>query len=499
MSVESTDLITPTDITDQSTDNSAPTGDDNYIGDADLMIDDEQSIEDPEKAASPPTDADAAWHEISNDASIGEAGIGQAQNNEELEPDFDDLSEPTDAVDPQHPSDDVAIDDDAELGDADLMIDDEQPLEDLLDEAQNGNDQSLTSQPSTEDSMASQSDGDTSHDTRDTESPTTADTSLPNNDEHGNTDQMLDEEQALDDSTNSATNLTAADDTAKREPINKIPVDETVSEETGEIQETPLKATDTKEPASTSDAAEAGDCTITDPDEGNNFDEKQSDHAVEERPRDADGTGENAATKNDRNYGTAQTLEGASQRTNEPRRVQAEYELNKRNYVVISNPEIDGDGTIETYDAPYRPAGAGGGWKTINERQGGAVPQLTEHSCGSACAEMISNGEVSQSDILKLAGDKAWSPYIAEKMNELSKHFWRGGAVDESDFDKLNARAPWSAELYEGGRESHVVVIDGLDEQGRIKVRDPWAGGSSYLMDRQEFMRVWNGIVLFRQ
>lgn len=183
---------------------------------------------------------------------------------------------------------------------------------------------------------------------------------------------------------------------------------------------------------------------------------------------------------------------------NEPRPVQARHEPDKSNNVV-SNPEIDGDSTIRTYDVPHQPSGAGGGWETINERPGGAVSQLTDHSCGSACAEMISNGEVSQEDIWKLAKDEAWSPLIAEKMNEISESSWQGGLVDKSDFDKLNARAPWSAELYEGGRESHAVVIDGVDEQGRVKVRDPWAGGSTYRMDRDEFMRVWNGLAVFRQ
>ncbi len=156
----------------------------------------------------------------------------------------------------------------------------------------------------------------------------------------------------------------------------------------------------------------------------------------------------------------------------------------------------DGDSTI---DAAHRPAGAGGGWETINEQPGGAVPQLTEHSCGSACADMISNGEVSQQQVWEQAGDGAWSPTIAGKLNELSQHSWQGGCLDESEFDNLNAHAPWAAELYEGGRESHLVVVDGVDDEGRIAIRDPWGAGSTYLMERNEFMRVWNRLAVFRR
>lgn len=44
----------------------------------------------------------------------------------------------------------------------------------------------------------------------------------------------------------------------------------------------------------------------------------------------------------------------------------------------------------------------------------------------------------------------------------------------------------------------HFVVVDGLDDAGRVLIRDPWGGGSTYTMDLSEFHRVWNGSAVFK-
>ena len=47
------------------------------------------------------------------------------------------------------------------------------------------------------------------------------------------------------------------------------------------------------------------------------------------------------------------------------------------------------------------------------------------------------------------------------------------------------------AELRElGARLGHLVIIDGVDDQERVLIRDPWHG-TSYKMTKIEFINYW--------
>jgi filamentous hemagglutinin len=46
------------------------------------------------------------------------------------------------------------------------------------------------------------------------------------------------------------------------------------------------------------------------------------------------------------------------------------------------------------------------------------------------------------------------------------------------------------------GGVDHWVVVDGLDDLGRVMVRDPFQG-SSYRMLQNEFHAFWNGIAIW--
>ena len=43
----------------------------------------------------------------------------------------------------------------------------------------------------------------------------------------------------------------------------------------------------------------------------------------------------------------------------------------------------------------------------------------------------------------------------------------------------------------------HTVVVDGLDELGNLIIRDP-AEGTKYEMIRDDFLRYWSGLSVFR-
>jgi len=42
----------------------------------------------------------------------------------------------------------------------------------------------------------------------------------------------------------------------------------------------------------------------------------------------------------------------------------------------------------------------------------------------------------------------------------------------------------------------HMAIVDGIDEAGRVMIRDPWEG-TSYKMEQEEFFKFWNQIAVF--
>ncbi|MGX7674407.1 hypothetical protein [Plantactinospora sp. DSM 117369] len=139
-------------------------------------------------------------------------------------------------------------------------------------------------------------------------------------------------------------------------------------------------------------------------------------------------------------------------------------------------------------------AGAGGNWRTIDEMPGGAIAQQNNASCVSAVGAMLSGK--SQDDLIDTLGAPA---PIARLPNALGPD-WRGGYVGPDVLHLLNQRAPWGAELKDPLNSiGHAVVVDGVRADGRIMIRDPWGGGSSYAMDLDEFLKYWNGNAVFKE
>jgi ABC-type bacteriocin/lantibiotic exporter with double-glycine peptidase domain len=157
-------------------------------------------------------------------------------------------------------------------------------------------------------------------------------------------------------------------------------------------------------------------------------------------------------------------------------------------------------------------AGAPGGyWEVFDEQSDSrVVRQLTGTSCGPACAEMLfkSRGiaDILQEKIIKAQGNE-WSfpDSLAAAMNQLQRESgtgqagkWEGAWVDtfrspRSTFDRLTNRGPFITSLKSFGSESHMVVIDGIDDRDRIVVRDPWEG-TGYAMEWATFESVWQGM-----
>jgi len=151
-------------------------------------------------------------------------------------------------------------------------------------------------------------------------------------------------------------------------------------------------------------------------------------------------------------------------------------------------------------------SGSGGNWQVIDEVvDPNVVKQQDNLSCGPACAEMLLRDrgiyDVTQSIIATETGVPVNTKSLGIALNKLDRsdaRLWLSGTVHilEATYseiiDVLIGTGSWAAILWEPlANLGHIVVVDGLDKLGKIKIRDPWMA-TRYKMDREEFVNYWN-------
>jgi hypothetical protein len=145
--------------------------------------------------------------------------------------------------------------------------------------------------------------------------------------------------------------------------------------------------------------------------------------------------------------------------------------------------------------------GAGGDWPVLNKRiSPDVVQQIHGKSCVSACGEMVSEGRLKQEDLMKNLGTPADTRRLSKQLGPE----WAGRYYPELQLpDEVFHGGPFVADLREhtipGHRagDAHAVVVDGLDEAGNVRVRDP-QDGERYEMTRKEFEKFWTGCIVYR-
>ncbi len=103
-----------------------------------------------------------------------------------------------------------------------------------------------------------------------------------------------------------------------------------------------------------------------------------------------------------------------------------------------------------------------------------AILQQDDSACTFACGEMLSNGKLKQHDLANLFRDSIFLP--GDDLDRLQR------------IQKCNSS--WAAELKVSGENSHLVVVDGYSESGRIMIRDP-ENASKYELEVGAFMKFW--------
>jgi ABC-type bacteriocin/lantibiotic exporter with double-glycine peptidase domain len=150
-------------------------------------------------------------------------------------------------------------------------------------------------------------------------------------------------------------------------------------------------------------------------------------------------------------------------------------------------------------------AGAGGNWPAIDEIfDPKVVKQKSDLSCVAACGEMLLKDRginISQAVIEELIGLASAPEFLAGALNELNPDTsgqWKGaflnlpGATQFQVFETLNTTGSWAAVLWEKGVGiGHMIIVDGLDEDEYVMIRDPWQG-TRYRMIIDDFLQYWS-------
>jgi len=151
-----------------------------------------------------------------------------------------------------------------------------------------------------------------------------------------------------------------------------------------------------------------------------------------------------------------------------------------------------------------RKAGAGGFWKVVNERKDASViKQLTPFSCVAAVGEMLlrMHGiEMTQAEIIAIIGEASNVKDLADLLNEKDeskrKEKWHGVIVAVKNLEKIAAKVSFGAVLREGNPLGHLVLVESL-QNDLLTIKDSW-DGTKYEMTREEFLKVWNGEIIFK-
>jgi len=165
--------------------------------------------------------------------------------------------------------------------------------------------------------------------------------------------------------------------------------------------------------------------------------------------------------------------------------------------------------TTELRSASTSLGGSPWSWaRTPRETNRALVTQQEEFDCGLACAEILFRDRgisVSSADLRGSTPLPARAEDLAESMNRVhpAGPVWSGGALNvrgevsrQLVVTLCLSTGTWAAllEPLGFGRVGHWVVIDGIDDESMLLVRDPV--GEAYRMTFADFASLWRYTVL---
>lgn len=141
-------------------------------------------------------------------------------------------------------------------------------------------------------------------------------------------------------------------------------------------------------------------------------------------------------------------------------------------------------------------------WQTVPRlRAPDVVQQLEPDWCGPACAQMLladRERHILQTDVADRLAVPTTATRLARCMSEISDILWAGGQLATPappSWDTINSlsseKGSWAALLEPHGftHVGHWVVVDGIEHDGVVLVRDPV--GAAYGILLADFLALW--------
>ena len=136
--------------------------------------------------------------------------------------------------------------------------------------------------------------------------------------------------------------------------------------------------------------------------------------------------------------------------------------------------------------APLRPASLLKG--TWDPQPGGAVSQMAEDSCVSACGEMLTGGRHSQESFYDYFGRRGVPlAELGVALDTVGERWFFIEAPSLEEIGESADRGPVALQLSRNSNPKspgHMVVLEKAPD-GSYVVRDPWDSGSSYKVDER--------------
>lgn len=129
------------------------------------------------------------------------------------------------------------------------------------------------------------------------------------------------------------------------------------------------------------------------------------------------------------------------------------------------------------------------------------IGQFTEDSCAAACCRMILLGQgldIVESylrHVLEVDGGVALSalPPVLQQLGAAESYIYRADLSLETLRDLTRKAAAIVYVKRERARDGHALLVDGIDDEGFVLIRDPLplGTGSAYKVSVESFLKVW--------
>ena len=146
-------------------------------------------------------------------------------------------------------------------------------------------------------------------------------------------------------------------------------------------------------------------------------------------------------------------------------------------------------------------AGAFGRWWRIYDEvlDPRVVRQSTPVSCHSACGEMLSDGRITQAQLLEVLGEGMKTPQqVFETLDSFQVGHYRSRLFEPETQYEILLYARFMAFVYAADQGNlHAVVVE-VNSSGRLTVLDPWDGTKYDVLEKDFFDTMWSGMAIWK-